>query len=329
MIDAHTHLCFDASLNPVSALENRTDDEAVEQMAAAARSALQAGITTLRDLGDRGYLAIRLRNEFSGLPTILAAGPPITSVKGHCWFLGGETEGVEGIRAAVRERAKRGADVIKVMSTGGELTPGTYSHIAQFSLAEMTAAAEEAHKAGLPITAHAHGAAGIAMAVAAGFDSIEHCSFLTEDSAEADLEVIAALAKSNTVVSATLGHIPVPGVVPPPRIQMLITKLTGIFQEMKTAGVKMIVTSDAGIAPVKPHSALAYSASHFTELGRSNLEALIGVTSGAAAVCRIGESKGRLAPGYDADILAVQGNPLEDITALREVTAVFKGGVRV
>lgn len=329
MIDAHTHLCFDASIDPVSALANRTDDEALLQMAAAARSALKAGITTVRDLGDRGYLAIRLRNEFADLPTILAAGPPITSLKGHCWFLGGETEGVEGIRSAVRERAERGADVIKVMSTGGEITPGTFSHIAQFTLAELHAAAEEAHQAGLPITAHAHGAAGIKMALEAGFDSIEHCSFMTENSAEADPEIIAALAKSATVVSATLGHIPIPGVVPPPKIQMLLGKLTSIFKEMQTAGVKMIVTSDAGIAPVKPHHALAYSASHFTELGRSNLEAMVGVTSGAAAVCRVGDRKGRLAAGFDADILAVQGNPLEDITALREVTAVFKSGVRV
>jgi imidazolonepropionase-like amidohydrolase len=326
MIDAHLHLCFDASFDPVGALAARSDDEALAQMREAARSALLAGITTVRDLGDRDYLAIRLRDQHDDLPTILAAGPPITSTKGHCWFLGGETEGVQGIRAAVQERAARGADVIKVMATGGELTEGTYPHLPQFSLEELKAAADEAHRLGLPITAHAHGVPGIVNAIDAGFDSIEHCSFMTKDSAEADPVLLAKLAASPTVVSATLGHIPVPGLEPPPRIKMLLAKLTEIFQAAAEARVKMIVSSDAGIAPVKPHNALAYSALHFTELGRTNLEALIGVTSGAADLCRVGERKGRLAPGYDADILAVQGDPLVDITALRNVVAVFKDG---
>jgi len=329
MIDAHLHLCFDASADPVGALAARDDDAALAQMHAAAHSALLAGITTVRDLGDRGYLATRLRAMGGDLPAILAAGPPITSARGHCWFLGGETAGVEGIRAAVRQRAERGADVIKMMVTGGEMTPGTYPHLAQFELAEVMAAVREAHALGLPITGHAHGAAGIRLAVLAGMDSVEHCSFLTADGAEPDAEVIALLANSGTVVSVTLGQVPVPGFEVPPRIAVLLGKLGAIFAQISAAGVKLICSSDAGISPVKPHNSLAYSVSHFTELGGRAIDALRGVTSAAAAVCRIGDRKGRLAPGFDADIVALHGNPLADITAVRRVAAVYQMGRRV
>lgn len=329
MVDAHTHLCFDASADPIAALAERDDEAMLAQMREAAHSALLAGITTVRDLGDRGYGAVRLRGEGGELPTILAAGPPITSAKGHCWFLGGETQGVEGMRAAVRERAEFGADVIKVMVTGGEITPGTYPHLSQFDAAEIQAAVDEARTLRLPITGHAHGAPGIRLAVEAGMDSIEHCSFLTADGAEADPELVAMLVASDTVVSATLGHVPVPGVEIPAHIQALIPKLSAIFLQITEAGVDVICSSDAGINPSKPHNALAYSVSHFVELGGGVIDALRGVTSKAATVCGVGGRKGRLAPGYDADILALNGDPLADVEALKDVAAVFQAGRRI
>jgi imidazolonepropionase-like amidohydrolase len=119
---------------------------------------------------------------------------------------------------------------------------------------------------------------------------------------------------------------PVDGFVVPPRIAMLLAKLSAVFAQISAAGVKMICSSDAGISPAKPHHSLAYSVSHFTELGGRAIDALRGVTSAAAAVCHLGDRKGRLAPGFDADIIAVQGNPLADVTALRHVTAVYQQG---
>src|SRR5690349_4835649 len=114
LVDAHIHLCLDAGTDPVGRLGVVDDAELLDGMRAAARRALHGGVTTVRDLGDRGYLALGLRDEFAadltGGPQLLTAGPPITTPRGHCWFLGGETEGVEGIRAAVRERAERGVD---------------------------------------------------------------------------------------------------------------------------------------------------------------------------------------------------------------------------
>src|SRR6266566_3574162 len=145
------------------------DDSLRRQMAAAARRALAAGVTTVRDLGDRGYLALDLRDQAAGpdpMPTILASGPPITSPGGHCHFLGGEVDGAAAARTAVRERSERGVDVIKVMASGGNMTPGSLPYLPQFGVDVLRAIVAEAHRLGLPVTAHAHSARSIADAVA-------------------------------------------------------------------------------------------------------------------------------------------------------------------
>ena len=116
-------------------------------------------------------------------PDVVPAGPPLTVHSGHCWFLGGETGGVDGVRRLVREHADRGVDVIKVMVTGGRMTAGTQLDACQFTLDELRAAADEAHRLGLPITGHAHGRAGIVAAMDAGFDCVEHATFLTSRTA--------------------------------------------------------------------------------------------------------------------------------------------------
>jgi imidazolonepropionase-like amidohydrolase len=171
LIDTHVHLCFDASLDAVGALAARDDDAVLAAMAEAGAGQLAAGVTTVRDLGDRDYLSITLRGTAPGpLPTIVAAGPPITSAGGHCHFLGGVASGIDGIRAAVREHAERGVEVIKVMASGGMLTEGTDVNAAQFSPAELRFLVSEAHRHGLPVTAHAHALDAVVDAVAAGVD---------------------------------------------------------------------------------------------------------------------------------------------------------------
>lgn len=332
LIDAHIHLCFDASTDVVGHLSTVDDEQLLAEMRVAARRALMAGITTVRDLGDRSYLALRLRAECAADPQagphILSSGPPITVVKGHCWYLGGEAEGVDGVRAAVRERAERGVDVIKVMATGGELTPGTTPFEPSFAVAELSAMADEAHRLGLPITAHAHGKAGIANAIEAGFDMIEHCSFMDPGGASVDEELIAGLARRNVTVVSTLGNLP--GTARPPRIEAIIPQLVEVFRRMREAGLTIVVASDAGIGVGKPHDVLPWAVEMAVNLnGVAPLEALRGATSVAAQACRVGDRKGRLAPGYDADLFAVQGNPLEDPLALTRPAAVFRLGTRV
>ncbi|MDG4824351.1 amidohydrolase family protein [Asanoa sp. WMMD1127] len=331
LVDAHTHLVFDSGPDPVSRLRTVDDEELLRGARVAATRALHAGITTVRDLGDRGYVARRLRAELDAAPhtgpLVLSAGPPLTSPRGHCWWLGGEVSGADEIRAAVADHAARGVDVIKVLATGGEITPGTKPYLPQFTPAELAVAAEEAHRHGLPAAAHAHSAAAIAAAVDAGFDTIEHGSFLTEAGAAADEAVIAQLAASDSIVSATLGYLP--GQPVNPRTAAISATLTAIFTQQRRAGVRMIVTSDAGIDPSKPHDVLPYAAEMFLLFGDEPAAALRAVTADAAAACGVGSAKGRVAAGYDADLLAVAGDPTTDITALRTVEAVFRAGVRV
>jgi imidazolonepropionase-like amidohydrolase len=331
LIDAHLHLAFDASPDPVARLAAASDDEVLAGMRKAARAALAAGITSVRDLGDRGYLSLRLRDELAADPTagprVLAAGPPITTAGGHCWYLGGQADGVDGIRAAVRAHAERGVDVIKVMASGGELTPGSRSHQPQYRREELRAAAEEAHRLGLPITAHAHASQAIADAVAAGFDSIEHATFMTEDGTDDRPDIIETIAAAGTMVSITLGIRR--GAAPPPRIAARRAAVAALVQRMRQAGIPLIGSSDGGVGPPKPHDVLPHGVLMMVDrFGWSTVDALRAVTSLPAEVCRIDGRTGRLAPGLDADILAVAGDPLTDPAALLDVQAVYRQGHR-
>ncbi|GAA2400667.1 amidohydrolase family protein [Nonomuraea africana] len=330
LIDCHVHLVFDASTDPVGHLRESSDEEVLDRMRGEAARTLAAGVTTVRDLGDRGYLALRLAEKLGVTegPEILASGPPITTTRGHCWFLGGEADGVEGVRAAVRERARQGAHVVKMMVTGGEMTPGTYSHLRQYGLAELRAAVEEAHAHGLPIAAHAHAGEGIADALAAGFDTIEHCSFMTEHAAAHDDTIIARLAASEVIVSLTAGMVPT-DVPPPPGVAKRLPGIMASLRALYAEGVSFVIGSDAGIGPIKPHGVLPYGAQMLVGLGYAPLDVLRSITSRAARACRVADRKGRIMQGFDGDLVACGGDPLTDISVLQRPSAVFRMGRRV
>lgn len=332
LIDAHMHLCFDASDDPAGHLAGVGDDVLRQRMAGAARRALRAGVTTVRDLGDRGYLALDLRDRASRadpLPTILAAGPPITTPGGHCHFLGGEVSEVRGVRAAVRERAERGVDVIKVMASGGNLTPGSLPHEPQFGAESLRAIVDEAHAHGLPVTAHAHGPRSIADAVAAGADGIEHASFMTADGVDASETVIRAIASRRTVIGWTVGREPGPHASPFPAIASRLTGLIACRRRLYESGAVLAAGSDAGVSPAKPHDVLRFATDDLTAAGMSPAEVLWAMTSRAAQACGLGHRKGRIAVGFDADILAIDGNPVEDLAAIRRLRAVYAAGLPV
>ncbi|ASW58087.1 amidohydrolase family protein [Plantactinospora sp. KBS50] len=331
LIDTHVHLAFDAGPDPLGSLAARDHDAALDAMTTAARIAAAGGVTTVRDLGALGYLALTLRERPGGdeMPTILAAGPPMTSPGGHCADLGGAVRGIPAVIEAVRAHAERGVDVIKVMAGGGYLTPGSDPTRAQFSAGELGAIVTEAHRHGLPVTAHAHGPAEIALAADSGVDGIEHASFLTPDGPHATDELIGVLARRRIIIGATIGVRPIPGMTPPPHIARHLPALRDNLRRLHEAGAPIVAGTDAGIGPIKPHDVARYAVADLVGMGMSPTVALSTVTVRAAEVCGLAHRKGRLAAGFDADVLAVDGNPLEDLGALHRIRAVFLRGRRL
>ena len=215
------------------------------------------------------------------------------------------------------------------MASGGNLTPGSRQDLAQFPPEVLRAAVDEAHRLGLPVTAHAHAVAAIADAVAAGVDGLEHVSFWTEEGVDAPADLIRLIAARQITVGATLGMVPVPGMAPPPAVAMRMPAMIANMRRLYESGAVMVAGTDAGIAPVKPHDVVRHAPPMLRQLGFSSAEALRAITSVAAGVCGLGHRKGRIAPGFDADILAVDGDPVADPEALHRIRAIYARGTAV
>ncbi|SDC73778.1 Imidazolonepropionase [Geodermatophilus telluris] len=331
LVDCHVHLGFDCSADVVTPLLHDGNDVLLRRMADHARTALAAGVTTVRDLGDRRFLSLALRDalraEPSSGPELLVSGPPLTRTRGHCWFLGGEADTTEQLRAAVRDRAERGCDVVKVMATGGALTPGFGLHESQYDVEHLAAVVAEARAVGLPVAAHAHGPAGIRDSVAAGVDSVEHCSWFTADGVDVDWGVARRMADDGVVVGATLGRRP--GAAPLPAVAQRLEGYLATVADLVGLGVTVVAGTDGGVSPGKPHDVLPLGIVALTDRGVALDDALATATTSAAAACGVGGRKGRLARGYDADLLVVRGDPRRDPAALLEVDRVYRAGVRV
>jgi imidazolonepropionase-like amidohydrolase len=331
LVDGHVHLCFDSSFDPVASLADRDDTEAFEAMVAAARAAARGGVTTVRDLGDRRYLSLGVKRAAATdptLPDVLAAGPPITTPGGHCHFLGEEASGVDGVRRAVRDHAERGVDVIKIMASGGNMTPGSRPDQPQYGEAELRAVVDEAHRHHLPVTAHAHATQSIVDGLAAGVDGFEHLTFMTAEGVDpVPDEVLAALVRQRVTVGLSLGR--APGAENLPGVLARRPALFANFQRLHATDVHLIPGTDAGIGPVKPPDVARWAVAHFQALGMSAAQALHTCTARAAMALGLGHRKGQLRPGYDADILAVAGDPFTDPDAIHQIRAVYVRGTRV
>jgi imidazolonepropionase-like amidohydrolase len=330
LIDAHVHLCGDSGPRALDQLGELDGDRLEAIIHAACAAHLAAGVTTVRDLGDIGYATLAWRGDPEA-PTILGSGPPITSVGGHCAVMGGEASGADGLRHAVRERAERGVDVVKVMTSGGVMTPGTDIVACQFTLDELRTVVTEAHDLGLPVTGHAHALAAVEMCVDAGVDGIEHCTCMTADGMRTPPELVERIARAGIVVCPTIGV--APGVELPPHVKAVMDRMnfspaarvvqTGEFHR---GGMRLVSGTDAGINSGKPHGILAQSLIDLGTAGVPAAEVLASATSRAARDLGLGARKGRLRAGFDADLTFVAGNPVQDLTALRSVRQVVLRG---
>ena len=331
LVDAHQHLSWDCSFDPVGWHERHDDEALLQRGLVNARQALAAGVTTVRDLGGRGRAPFELRDECSrnptAGPTLQVAGPALTTPGGHCWFLGGQCEGAEDLATAVSRLDEAGVDVIKVMATGGNITPGSAPHESQFGLTELRAVVEAAHAAGLPVAAHAHGTQGVADALDARVDTIEHCSFMTADGVAKDPTLVKRLATSGIAVSITGGAVAGPL---PPAIAARMPALNAHGRGLLDASVRCIIATDAGIGPAKPHDLLPHTIEYaVADLGATVEVALAMGTARAAEAIGLGGRVVRLRLGAAADLLAVSGRVDHDVSAMGHPVRVVHGGVTV
>lgn len=327
LIEGHAHLCFNSASDWRTVYDTDTPGRMLLRMAANGRSMLSAGITTVRDLGAPTTLAIEMRDAFaSGLasgPDLLVSGAPITTTGGHCWFMGGEADGELELRKAVRGLVKAGVDWIKVMATGGSMTRGTNTLAAQYGVDELRAVVEEAHRLRRRVAAHCHGTAGIRVAVEAGVDCLEHCSFAGRGGIDRDDALIARIAEAGTIVSPTIsvGYRRWPD-------DGRYAQRSELTKRLFEAGCKVIASTDCGI-PQVPHNDLAGGLEVLADLGGlTAVQTLRIATSGSAELLGL-RDRGVLEAGRRADVLVVEGDPTRDLAALRNVRYVIKGGKTV
>ena len=324
LIDCHVHLCFDGGPRPAARMRAETDAQQLVLMLRSARELLGVGVTTARDLGARGYLDVVVRDAIAaGLargPRMLVSGSPVTVTGGHCWFMGGEADSEDDLRRLVRTHHKHGVDVIKVMATGGNMTPGSAPWYAQYTARQLAVVVEEARRLDKPVAAHAHGTEGIARAVEAGVTTIEHCSFVTETNERRFSEQLAArIAEQGIVVCPTMS-------VTAPHVARLTGILVGEhLTAMRELGVRLVAGTDSGIDN-NPHHQYLGGLEYLVSLGFRPRDVLAMATTEAAAALGLGAVTGRLAPGYEADLLVVDGDPLADISALGRLRRVIARG---
>jgi len=340
LIDCHVHLIGGEELTPYQALQETAARAAIEGVANA-RKTLDAGFTTVRDLGSRDFADVALRDAIAAGrvpgPRMLVAVKSISSTGGHGDLnelpadvhvdrYGAIADGPEQIRAKVREDVKYGADWIKILATGGVMSAGTDPRQAQYTEEELKAAVDAARERGRDVAVHAHGTEGILRAVRAGVRSVEHSSMLNDEA--------VALIKARGVF-----------IVPNPYTNKYILErgAAGGYQdyqieksrqvyELKVASLKKAIAAGLQVAygtdaGVQPHGLNGRQFAIYVEAGMTPLQAIQSATTVAARLLRMEDRLGQVKPGFVADLVAVAGDPLTDVRTLERPVFVMKDGV--
>lgn len=340
LIDMHTHLLSSATKSRGWERLGLASERFLLWGVVHAEKTLAAGFTTVRNVGSRGYGVLALRDainegEIDG-PRMFVAGPPVGIVGGHCSDnnllppeYGASGDGVATgpweMREKVRRNIKYGVDLIKTCSTGGVFSKGTSLGAAQSTVEELSAIVDEAHARGLKVASHAHGAVGIKNAILAGVDTVEHASFLDDEAVRMARRAGTYLSMDIYNTEFTLGEGERLGV----REEALAkeravgTIQRESFTKAVRAGVKVIFGSDAGIYP---HGDNANQLSRMVAFGMTPMQALQAATSTAAEALGKEGELGCLDAGCAADIVAVAGDPMDDISTFEEVAFVMKAG---
>ncbi|MFC7071386.1 metal-dependent hydrolase family protein [Halobaculum lipolyticum] len=331
LIDAHVHLMMDGRPD-VATAQTMSDYEHAYVVASNLRSAVEAGVTTVRDLGANGDIALDAgRAVAAGRldgPRVLACGRNVVMTGGHGHWFGREADGPDEVRKAAREQLKRGADVVKCMATGGVLTEGAQVGGPELTYDELSALVDAAGAKGVPTAAHAHGKEGLLNAVDAGITSIEHGTFMDREAAnamaaEGTYWVPTAAALKNIVENPDSG-IPRSAME---KAQEAAEAFESSFEHAEAAGVDVAMGTDAG-TPFNYFDNIADELAYMVEYGLSPEAALEAATVTAADLCGL-DDVGRVAEDHRADLVVLDANPAEDADAWQEPSAVFAAGERV
>lgn len=326
IVDAHVHfsLSGEASVEDVA---GKSDPELLFTEIANARRTLERGVTGVRSMGARGLdvdLARAIeRGDVPG-PRTVANCASITITGGHGHHLGQEVDGPEACRRAVREQRKQGAQFIKFMATGGVTTPGTDPGTLAFTPEEIHALIDEAHRRGVHVATHAHGAEGIRAAAEAGVDTVEHGTFLDDEAIEAMLANDVTLVPTLTAPHRILHNGDRATAETLAQSNEVYDRHRESFRSAVEAGVKIAGGTDAG-TPFNHHGTNHVEIQFMARNGMSPGEAITAMTGTAAETIGL-EDAGTIAPGSHADLLVVDGDPTEDVAALDDIETVIKGG---
>jgi imidazolonepropionase-like amidohydrolase len=325
LFNTHVHLVFDTTPDFLDRMRRATQEELQVGAVDRLRQLVRAGVTTVRDLGDRDQLAVSVRSAGVVLPRVLAAGTPLTVPGGHCHFLGGAVASDTEARKLIDANAAAGVDVIKVMASGGQITPGgAEMWESQFSVDQLRTIVSHAAGHGLPVAAHAHGADAIEACVEAGVATIEHCAWLVGPG-KIDLrdEVAKRMAARGIAVCSTSS--PNWRVFAERMGPDLAGRVFGRLRWMVDHGVTLIAGTDAGLPGSvfdNPVGALEL----YEWLGFPLARILEIATIDSAQALGLGSVTGRLAPGYSADLIVVNGDPLTNLAALGKIRRVLARG---
>jgi imidazolonepropionase-like amidohydrolase len=334
LINCHTHLCLDGSPDPITALKQRSVTENVLIAAQHAKAALCAGVTTVRDLGGWEGVDLGLKKAINdGIilgPRMLVSGRALCMTGGQGHFIGREVDGPDEARKGAREQLKAGVDIIKLMATGGVMTPGVDPGSAQLTFEELRVAVEEAKKAGKLTATHAQGTTGIKNAIRAGIDSIEHGFFLDAEAIDMMLERETFLVPTLAALYEAIDRGPdfgIPAFMIEKALRASDAHLDS-FHRAREAGVRIAAGNDGG-TPFNQADNLASELERMVAAGMSCVEALATAHSAASDLLRMADQIGTVEPGKLADLVVLDADPRADISAVRQVHLVIKAGQRI
>jgi len=332
-VDCHIHIMIDGSPDPLAAAVRNSLQMTTLLAAAHAKNTLMAGVTTARDMGGTGNVDIAIRDAIKNCvirgPRMLVSGLQICMTGGHGWEFGREADGPDEVRKAAREQIKAGCDIVKLMATGGIMTPGVEPGAAQFTEEEMSAGVEEAHKANRKSASHAQGTKGILNSLKAGIDTIEHGFFLNE-------ECVSLMVKNNVPLIPTLAggeliekaaNMGIPDFIVEKNRQVLKAQLQSLAMA-REAGIMIGMGADCG-TPLLPHGSNLLELVSLAEIGFTTEEVLTIGTLNGAKILGLEQQIGSIEEGKLADLVVVEGNPVDDINlvaSIENISTVMQSG---